>query len=187
MNHRIRLAMASGTFQKLSGTVETDETYVGRLAKNMHVANRKRKIHGTGYTDKVAIHGALERGGPVVATVVESVSAKTIQASIRAWVESGATVYTDQARAYIGLGTIYDHNSVNQGTGEYVSGDVHTNRIENFWALYKRAWKGTDTHHAPKHSTRYVDERTFSFNNLELNDLERMVAVTSAVTGKRLT
>ena len=187
MNHRIRLAMASGTFQKLSGTVETDETYIGRLAKNMHVANRKRKIHGTGYTDKVAIHGALERGGPVVATVVESVSAKTIQASIRAWVESGATVYTDQARAYIGLGTIYDHKSVNHGTGEYVSGDVHTNGIENFWALYKRAWKGTDTHHAPKHSTRYVDERTFSFNNRELNDLERMVAVTSAVTGKRLT
>jgi hypothetical protein len=28
MNHRIRLAMASGTFQKLSGTVETDETYI---------------------------------------------------------------------------------------------------------------------------------------------------------------
>ena len=187
MNHRIRLAMASGTFQKLSGTVETDETYIGRLAKNMHVANRKRKIHGTGYTDKVAIHGALERGGPVVATVVESVSARTIQASIRAWVESGATVYTDQARAYIGLGTIYDHKSVNQGTGEYVSGDVHTNGIENFWALYKRAWKGTYTHNAPKHSTRYVDERTFSFDNRELNDLERMVAVTSAVTGKRLT
>ena len=187
MNHRIRLAMASGTFQKLSGTVETDETYIGGLAKNMHVANRKRKIHGTGYTDKVAIHGALERGGPVVATVVESVSAKTIQASIRAWVESGATVYTDQARANIGLGTIYDHKSVNHGTGEYVSGDVHTNGIENFWALYKRAWKGTYTHNAPKHSTRYVDERTFSFDNRELNDLERMVAVTSAVTGKRLT
>src|ERR1039458_4943901 len=146
MNHRIRLAMASGTFQKLSGTVETDETYIGGLAKSMQVANRKPKIHGTGYTDKVAIHGALERGGPVVATVVESVSARTIQASIRAWVESGATLYTDQARAYIGLGTIYDHKSVNHGTGEYVSGDVHTNGIENFWALYKRAWKGTYTH-----------------------------------------
>jgi len=38
MNHRIRLAMASGTFQKLSGTVETDETYVGGLAKNMSAA-----------------------------------------------------------------------------------------------------------------------------------------------------
>ena len=81
MNHRIRLAMASGTFQKLSGTVETDETYIGGLGKNMHLTDRKRKIHGTGGTDKVAIHGALERGGPLVATVLDTVSAKEIQSS----------------------------------------------------------------------------------------------------------
>jgi hypothetical protein len=75
--------------------------------------------------------------------VIETVSAKTVQASIRAWVESGATVYTDQASAYIGLNRDYGHFSVNHGTGEYVNGDVHTNGIENFWSLYKRAWKGT--------------------------------------------
>jgi hypothetical protein len=72
-------------------------------------------------------------------------------------------------------------------TGEYVNGDVHTNGIENFWSLYKRAWKGTYTHNARKHTVRYVDERTFSFNNREMNDLERMVAVTSSVSGRRLT
>ena len=187
MNHRIRVAMASGTFRKLSGTVETDETYIGGLAKNMHAVDRKRKINGTGYTDKVAIHGALERGGPLVATVMETVSAKTIQASIRAWVECGATVYTGQARAYLVLKSDYDHKSVNHGIGEYVSGDVHTNSIESFWNLYKRAWKGTYTHNAPKYTDRYVAERTFSFNNRDLNDLGRMVAVTSSVTGKRLT
>ena len=187
MNHRIRVATASGTFRKLSGTVETDETYIGGLAKNMHAVDRKRKINGTGYTDKVAIHGALERGGPLVATVMETVSAKTIQASIRAWVECGATVYTGQARAYLVLKSDYDHKSVNHGIGEYVSGDVHTNSIESFWNLYKRAWKGTCTHNAPKYTDRYVAERTFSFNNRDLNDLGRMVAVTSSVTGKRLT
>ena len=187
MNHRIRLAMASGTFQKLSGTVETDETYIGGLAKNMHAVDRKRKIRGTGGTDKVAIHGALERGGAVVATVIDTVSSKTIQASIRAWVESGATLYTDQAHTYLGLAKDYNHSSVNHGTGEYVSGDVHTNSIEGFWNLYKRAWKGTYTHNAPKHTVRYVDERTFSYNNRDSNDLERMVAVTSCVSGMRLT
>jgi len=187
MNHRIRLAMASGTFRKLSGTVETDETYVGGLAKNMHAVDRKRKIHGTGGADKVAIHGALERGGPLVANVIETVSAKTIQASIRTWVESGATVYTDQAKMYIGLRKDYAHASVNHGIGEYVNGDVHTNSIESFWNLYKRAWKGTYTHNAPKHTVRYVDERTFSYNNRDLDDLGRMVAVTSAVAGRRVT
>jgi hypothetical protein len=30
--HRIRLAMQSGTFEKLSGNVEVDETYIGGKA-----------------------------------------------------------------------------------------------------------------------------------------------------------
>ncbi len=187
VNHRIRLAMASGTFRKLSGTVESDETYVGGLAKNMHTADRKRKVHGRGGVDKVAIHGAVERGGELRAAALPSVSAKTLEASIRNWVERGATLYTDQSRMYEGLKWQFDHKTVNHGTGEYVSGDVHTNSIESFWNLYKRAWKGTYTHNAPKHTDRYIAERTFSFNNRELNDLQRMVAVTSAVTGKRLT
>lgn len=187
MNHRIRLAMASGTFQKLSGTVETDETFVGGLAGNMHMVDRVKKIHGRSGIDKVAIHGALQRGGPVVAAMVDNVTTKVIQASIRSWVESGATLYTDQANVYIGLGQTYNHSSVSHSSRQYVNGDVHTNSIESFWNLYKRAWKGTYTHNARKHTNRYVDERAFSYNNRESNDLERMVAVTSAVAGKRLT
>jgi len=34
---------------------------------------------------------------------------------------------------------------------------------------------------------RYFAERTFSFNNRELTDYERMVTVTASVAGKRLT
>ena len=54
---------------------------------------------------------------------------------------------------------------MNRGTGEYVNGDIQTNGIENFWSLYKRAWKGTYTHNAPKYTVYYVDERTFSFSS----------------------
>ena len=36
MLHRIRLAMQTGTFIKISGQVEADETYIGGLARNMH-------------------------------------------------------------------------------------------------------------------------------------------------------
>ena len=36
MMHRIRAAMETGSFEKLSGTVEVDETYIGGAAKNMH-------------------------------------------------------------------------------------------------------------------------------------------------------
>ena len=64
---------------------------------------------------------------------------------------------------------------------------MHTNNIESFWNLYKRAWKGTYTNNAREHTVRYIDERTFAYNYRFDTDYERMVAVTSSVTGERLT
>src|SRR5467141_2133887 len=40
MLDRIRLAMQTETFEKLSGHVEVDETFIGGKARNMHVAKR---------------------------------------------------------------------------------------------------------------------------------------------------
>src|SRR6266700_4962558 len=40
MIHRIRVAMDSGSFLKLEGEVEADETWIGGDAKNMHQAKR---------------------------------------------------------------------------------------------------------------------------------------------------
>ena len=61
----------------------------------------------------------------MVAIVLETVSTKTIQASIRTWVESGATLYSDQATTYLGLASDYNHLSVNHEIGEYSCGDAH--------------------------------------------------------------
>jgi transposase-like protein len=185
MLHRIRAAMASGTFQKLSGTVESDETYVGGLAKNMHKNVRARKITGTGGTDKVAIHGAIERGGKVVATKIESADKATLHASVTSWVAPGSTVYTDQWQGYNGLP--FTHESVNHGLGEYVRGEVHTNSIENFWTLYKRAWKGTYTHNAVKHTDQYLTERVFAFNLRKGSDFDRFSTVVAQTSGIRVT
>lgn len=41
--HRIRLAMQTKSFDKFTGEVETDETFVGGKARNMHAAVRARK------------------------------------------------------------------------------------------------------------------------------------------------
>jgi transposase-like protein len=65
MLHRIRLAMQTGTFTKLSGDVECDETFVGGKAKNMHKSNRDKKIQGRGSVGKTAVMGLLERKGRV--------------------------------------------------------------------------------------------------------------------------
>ena len=51
--HRIRFALHAGSFEKmLSGHVEADETFIGGKARNMHVAQRRRRITGTGTKDK---------------------------------------------------------------------------------------------------------------------------------------
>src|ERR1022692_85239 len=36
MLHRVRLAMRRGSFDKMQGEVESDETYIGGKARNMH-------------------------------------------------------------------------------------------------------------------------------------------------------
>src|SRR5687768_17572491 len=61
MLQRIRLAMQSKTGGKLGGDVEVDETFIGGKARNMHIAQRKRRITGTGGKDKTAVMGILQR------------------------------------------------------------------------------------------------------------------------------
>ena len=72
MLHRIREAMRTGTFGKLTGTVEVDETFVGGEAKNMHAAVREKKIKGRGAVGKRCVQALLERGGEIRAKTVES-------------------------------------------------------------------------------------------------------------------
>jgi len=109
-----------------------------------------------------------------------------MQTNVRFWVEPDATVYTDEHPNYGGLDRHYPHKTVNHSR-EYVSGDVSINGIENFWALLKRAIKGTQVHVAPEHLQRYVKERTFAYNNRKTSDLERMRLAMGGAQGRRLT
>jgi transposase-like protein len=81
--HRIRLAMRTGTFQKLDGEIEADETFIGGKARNMHKSKRAKKITGTGGKDKAIVAGVLQRGGEVRAGVVPNTKQDTLQAGVR--------------------------------------------------------------------------------------------------------
>jgi len=70
---------------------------------------------------------------------------------------------------------------------EYVRGAVHTNGLENFWSLFKRALKGTYVSVEPVHLNRYVTEQTFRFNERKVNDGSRFRKVLASVAGKRIT
>jgi transposase-like protein len=189
MLHRIRLAMREGTFEMMSGTVEVDETFIGGKARNMHKAQRIAK-YGKGGAHpslgKTTVLGMVERGGRVNAQVVESTKRRTLQSYVRDIVDEGASVYTDALPSYVGLEGDFDHRVVDHAK-RYVDGNVHTNCIENFWALLKRGLHGTYISVEPFHLFRYLDERMFTFNMRDLTDLGRFTLALEGIAGRRLT
>ena len=127
MNHRIRLALEEGSFSKLEGEVEVDETFIGGKARNMHIPKRKQRVTGTGGKDKTVVLGMLERAGKVRTIVLENRRKRTIQPEIRAHVKSGSAIYSDELPSYKGLKYDYAHEVINHAV-EYVRGNVHTKR-----------------------------------------------------------
>jgi len=184
LSHRIRLALQAGSFDKLSGEVEVDETYIGGKARNMHAS--KRKHLGTGGAGKVAVMGLLERHGEVRTRVVPDTVQETLRSHIREQVEAGTSVYTDGHGGYAALSDEYIHNVINHAES-YVSGHIHTNGIENFWSLLKRSIGGTYISVQPFHLFRYLDEQSFRFNNRRTTDLDRFIKATQSITGRRIT
>ena len=170
--------------------VEIDETFIGGKARNMH-ANRRKRM--TTYDSKTAVMGMLERGGKVRATVLGNKRrGNVMQEIVRENVAPGTWVMTDEFSGYQGLKKDYTHLVVNH-LDRYVQGNVHTQGIENFWALLKRGLGGTYVAVEPFHLFRYVDEQAFRFNNRKdiegnkLNDATRFNIAMSQVIGKRLT
>jgi transposase-like protein len=187
MAHRIRFALHHGSFEKLTGECEADETFIGGKARNMHVSERKRRITGTGMKDKTAVMGILERGGKVRTAVLPSRKRHAIQAEVKKHVEAGAALYTDALMSYSGLESEYVHQVVDHAV-QYVDGKVHTNGLENFWSLLKRGIAGTYISVEPFHLFRYLDEQTFRYNNRkDMGDFDRFKLAASQIVGKRLT
>jgi transposase-like protein len=186
MLHRIREAMRTGTFRKIIGVIETDETLVGGKKKFMHADKRAAKAKGTGAMGKVIVHGLLERGGEVRARVVKDQKRATLQGEVRRQVQEGATVYSDALLSYVGLNDQYVHEMIDHAV-EYIRGRVHTNGLENFWSLLKRTIRGTYVAMSTDHLDRYLDEQAWRFNNRRVDDGGRFFETIKSVVGKRLT
>ena len=189
MLHRIRLALQGEGSGKLGGEVEVDETYIGGKSRNMH-ASRRRKLAmktGRGETGKTVVMGILERKRNVRGAVVADVKKRTLQPHIYDNVEPGASVYTDEFNAYMGIEKDFEHGVINHAE-KYVDGKIHTNGMENFWSLLKRGLHGTYVSVEPFHLFRYLDEQMFRFNNRkDLDDGGRFELAVSQIVGKRLT
>ena len=181
--HRLREGLSPKAV-KFAGPSECDETYMGGLEKNKHAHKKLRA--GRGAVGKTPVAGVRDRStGKVRAQVVEDTTAETLQDVVQGATADGSTVFTDEATAYKGMKR-RKHESVNHSAGEYVRGEAHTNGIESFWAMLKRAHKGTFHKMSPKHLQRYVNEFAGRHNIRRSDTIDQMIALAGGMTGKRL-
>ena len=191
---RIRFAMKNGSIEKMGGTVEADETYIGAKSRTMNAKQKARRReqfgNATGGVAMTPVQGLLERStrdkaSRVIMAVVDGTKRPELQGNVRKYVLKGTEVHTDALKSYSGLAADYTHEVIDHAKA-YVRGNVHTNGLENFWSLLKRTIKGTYVSVEPFHLFRYLDEQAFRFNERKDDDKGRFLKAVSGIFGKRL-
>ena len=187
MMHRIREAWGDDDGDDpFDGPVEVDETYFGGKRRNMSNAKRKELAGtGRGAVGKTAVIGMKDREtNQVRAEVITETDADTLQDFVEENTEEDAKVYTDDAKAYKGVERA--HEAVKHSVSEYVRGQAHTNGIESFWSMLKRAHDGTFHKISPKHLDRYVREFAGKHNVRDSGTLAQMRDTVARLVGRRL-
>lgn len=194
MSHRIREAMRDGgltTFGSGGGSVEVDETFIGRDFDKKPKGVKK----GRGYEHKNKVLSLVDRStGQARSLVVDDLKASTLIPILQANIDREARILTDEAGQYKGLSKEFaSHEFVRHGMGEYVNFTnalVHTNTIEGFFSIFKRGMKGVYQQCGHNHLNRYLAEFDFRYNNriaLGIDDQCRADNLLMGVVGKRLT
>lgn len=173
MMHRIRTAMAADPEQSkmLHGIVEADETYVGGKPRKSNRRDDPPAKRGRG-TKKVPVLGAIERNGRVVARVANpgDLSARGIANFLERFVDRrGTLLITDEYKGYDHVSERMLHSVVTHAE-EYAFGQLHTNTIESFWAIIKRAWYGSHHHYSRKYMPLYIAEACYKYNRRKQPD-----------------
>jgi transposase-like protein len=153
---QIRKLLAE-SIDDLGGDIESDETYIGGKRKG------KQFRGGRG---KIVVHGAVERQGRVVPTVIQKNSTPAVLGALQTKMLPETMIFTDEALQYNRLEPLgYKHKRVNHLAKVYVDGDAHTNTIEGFWSLLKRGISGVYHAVSQKHLQGYLNEYAFRYNH----------------------
>ena len=165
MQQRIRAEM--GRRQQtitLQGIVEADETYIG---------GKKRKPNkreddppgGQGVHDKTPVLAAVERGGDVLAEVTPEVTGNAVIKFLRRRIDVEKTfLISDEAQVYKAARALVPSVAINHRV-QFVAGAVHTNTVEGFFGLLKRAWYGTHHHYTERWMPLFVAEASWKYNH----------------------
>lgn len=189
MAHRIREAMQSSDTTPIGsggGTVEVDETFIGRLKG----APKKRAFH-----HKMKVLALVDReSGKAGTMIIDNVSASTLMPLVKANVAREATIMTDEHSGYRYISDVFAvHGTTSHGKGQYVDPtdrSIHSNTVEGYFSIFKRGMKGIYQHCGEQHLHRYLREFDFRYSNrsaLGVNDQDRTRIALQGTVGKRLT
>jgi transposase-like protein len=159
--HRIRYAMTEPVMSnRLTGIVETDETYMGGKP-------RGPGHHKPGWgTKKTPVLAMVQRPGNVRARVIANITSRTLRTEMLNAIDLSARLCTDELKRYRPIGRLFagGRGTVQHGIKQYADGPDHVNTCESFFSLLKRKFYGT--HHAvsKKHLHRYISEAEFHWN-----------------------
>lgn len=198
--HRIREAMRVVGMEPLGGSgkvVEADETYIGRIA------GAPKKLRTGGSKDRNVVFTLVERGGSARSFHIDGMAIADFMPIIRAHVNAGSRMNTDEAKHYNDLGKEFaGHDTVTHSADEYVRYTnvryfpdglpyvITTNTVEGYYSIFKRGMKGVYQHCAEKHLHRYLAEFDFRYSNraaLGVDDQDRAALAMKGIVGKRLT
>lgn len=186
--HRLRYAFNHENFKQMSHLItEVDETFIGGKEINKHESKKTAGAMGRSTRTKKAVLGIKQRGGNLIAKVIDDVNNATIHPIILSTVPFKSILVTDDWWGYRGLSKQYFHFSVNHSAKQYVDGLAHTNGIENFWSHMKRGIDGIYHSISFKHLQSYVDEFSLRYNTRIRTTQNRFDLILANVTGKRLT
>jgi hypothetical protein len=163
------------------------ETYIGGKETNKHKSKRQPGTQGG--KGKQAVFALVEREGYVRSRHVADVTAKTLREAIVRQADRKSYLMTDEALVYVKVGREFaGHGTVNHAEEEYVrtGGFHHTNTVEGFFSLLKRAVYGQFHHVSEAHLHRYLAEADFKYNTRVLTDAERAAELLRGAKGKRL-
>jgi transposase len=174
MAYLIRNVLMAQNEEPMTGPVEVDETLIGGRLRSQRRPRHGRKMtphersaaRKAAMASKAVVLGVVQRGGRVMAVTVANQRKGTLLPNVTKRVLPRETIYSDELRSYDGLAAAgYHHERVNHSEAVYVSGDVHTNTIEGFWALTKNGIRGVYHAVSAKHLQGYLNEYAWRYSH----------------------
>jgi len=159
--HKLRVAMVRTGRDKLNGTVEIDEAFIG--------GKQSGGKRGRGTNNKVLVTIAVETGekkmGRVRFGVIPDASSESLENFLHESVEPGSTVITDGWKGYSRIKQLGYRHKISDKKPKLLDEDTVLPNAHLVISLLKRWIMGTlQGSLSDQHIKYYLDEFTFRFN-----------------------